>query len=90
MRHELKTWPPYFQFMVDGTKAFELRLNDRDFQMGDILYLREYDPETQKYTGRSAEFEVTYCLFGGKRSMTAGKVALHDEFVIMSVRPKGA
>lgn len=42
--HELKTWPQYFSPMVTGAKKFELRKNDRGFQIGDLLILREYSP----------------------------------------------
>lgn len=25
MNHELKTWPPYYQAIIDGKKRFEIR-----------------------------------------------------------------
>jgi hypothetical protein len=62
--HQLKTWPEYFKALKDGTKNFELRKNDRDFRVGDILYLKEYNPETEAYTSRSLEFYVTYIIDG--------------------------
>jgi hypothetical protein len=42
--HYLKTWPEYFQAIKSGEKKAELRLNDRDFKVGDELVLQEYDP----------------------------------------------
>ncbi|RYG63647.1 DUF3850 domain-containing protein, partial [bacterium] len=48
--HDLKTQPEPFQAVWSGRKNFELRQNDRDFAMGDILLLREFDPKTQTYT----------------------------------------
>ena len=59
-RIEKKTWPPYFQYILDGKKNYELRLADWGCQEGDILVLKEYDPKTKKYTGRVLEKEVAY------------------------------
>lgn len=44
MEHELKIWPQYFCRVKDGSKTFEVRKNDRGFQPGDFVKLREYDP----------------------------------------------
>jgi len=43
-RHDLKIWPKHFQDVWNGIKTFELRLNDRDYQAGDVLRLYEFDP----------------------------------------------
>ena len=43
--HELKCHPMYFSRIVSGQKTFEVRKNDRNFQVNDILILQEYDPE---------------------------------------------
>ena len=60
MIHALKTLPEYFEAVRKGDKTFELRENDRDFQVGDYLALNEWDGE--KYTGRSQLVKVTYIL----------------------------
>jgi ribosomal protein S17 len=60
--HSLKTWPEYFKAVIRGEKTFEIRKNDRNYQVGDTLELKEYDPAIKKYTGRSTLFEVTYIL----------------------------
>lgn len=44
MKHELKIWPQYYERIADGSKTFELRENDRGFQSGDFVRLREWDP----------------------------------------------
>jgi ribosomal protein S17 len=62
MRIEKKVWPEYFQKILDGIKTYELRLADFKCNVGDILILKEWDPQTQKYTGREFEKEVTYVL----------------------------
>lgn len=62
MNHELKTIPRYYEDVRSGKKNFEVRFNDRNFQIGDELTLREWDPEKQQYTGRWHVDEVIYIL----------------------------
>ncbi len=50
--HRLKTWPGYFQDVIDGRKSFEVRFDDRGFALENILILEEYDQKQQRYTGR--------------------------------------
>jgi hypothetical protein len=64
MLHELKTWPEYFGPVWEGRKTFELRNNDRHFQEGDELVLREYDP-ISGYSGRRIYAKVGFVLSGG-------------------------
>lgn len=63
--HELKIWPTCFAAVEAGTKPFDVRLNDRNFQVGDALLLSEYEPESEQYTGRTLERWVSYLLPGG-------------------------
>lgn len=44
--HTLKVVPPYFDALVSGSKTFEVRKNDRAYQAGDVLRLREWHPGT--------------------------------------------
>lgn len=62
MKIEKKIWPEYFEKIQSGEKTFELRLADWECNPGDTLALREWDPATGEYTGRSIEKEVTYVL----------------------------
>jgi hypothetical protein len=50
MTHELKIWPQYYCRVADGSKTFEVRENDRAFQSGDIVILKEWDPEPSNST----------------------------------------
>lgn len=61
--HTLKTLPEYFIEVWNGKKKFEVRKNDRDFQVGDILKLIEYDPQTENSTGFIHQ-KVSYILHG--------------------------
>lgn len=60
MKIEKKVWPEYFEKILSGEKTFELRLADWKCKVGDILVLREWDPNKKEYTGRQIEKKVTY------------------------------
>lgn len=60
--HQLKTINPYFSAVFQGVKNFEVRLNDRDFKVGDEVHLQEYDLQTNEYSGREVRAEITYVL----------------------------
>lgn len=77
--HDLKTWPVAFQPMWDNLKDFEYRLNDRGYHVGDFLLIREYDPDTEEYTGRVIFFVIKYVLLGGV-------FGIPDDYCIMSLR----
>ena len=66
--HDLKTWPDYYARVIDGTKTFEVRRNDRGYQAGDLVTLREWQPAQliksipyeAHYTGRQARYRIGY------------------------------
>jgi len=77
--HELKTWSAYFNEVLMGRKTFEVRKNDRDFKVGDILTLVEGDlwgdyPEGKRWfpTGRKLSRRVTAILHGGNFGIENG------------------
>jgi hypothetical protein len=47
--HDIKCWPQFEKDLRDGTKTFEMRVNDRDYQQGDTFRLRFYDPVKSEY-----------------------------------------
>ena len=55
--HELKILPQYFVAVAAGRKTFEIRKNDRDFQVGDEVVLKEWDNE---YTGQEVEAVILF------------------------------
>ena len=61
-KHELKIMPEYFQAVWNGSKTFEVRRNDRDYQVGDMLVLLEWDTEKNEWTGSGVCKRVTYIL----------------------------
>lgn len=72
--HRLKTLARYWDAIEDGSKTFEVRLNDRAFQTGDILILEKMDNDGrfyetlpgERFTARSIRKRVTYLLQGGQ------------------------
>jgi hypothetical protein len=64
--HELKTWPEPFRNVLHGLKNYEIRKNDRGFSVGDELWLREWDPSTEEYTGAHFIVDVLYMTNGGE------------------------
>lgn len=60
--HKLKIWPQWFEDVSSELKTFEVRLNDRGFKTGDYLDLREFNSDTNEYTGRRVLREISYCV----------------------------
>jgi ASC-1-like (ASCH) protein len=57
---EKKILPEYFDAIASGKKKYELRLADFDCVEGDVLKLREWNPESKAYTGREILKTITY------------------------------
>jgi Domain of unknown function (DUF3850) len=83
--HELKTDPEVFEEVFLGHKSFEIRKNDRDFQVGDMLILRETqftgeqmrnDGRALIYTKRDLATRVTYILRGPIYGLAEGWVIM--------------
>ena len=72
MTHELKCWPEYFQALKSKEKNFEVRKNDRNFQVGDELIIHEYSPLSDQHSGASIVRQVTYILHGGVMGIEEG------------------
>lgn len=97
--HDLKCWPEFFQPLIEGRKPFDYRLNDRDFQVGDVLHQREFVPPSSDdeqddnyapgyYTGRHIYHRVIYMLDVDKLGPAAGVRAQPTPgFVIMALGP---
>lgn len=59
--HYLKILPKYFELLIAGIKKFELRKNDRDYKVGDLIVFMEWDGDD--YTGRLTQImRIRYIL----------------------------
>lgn len=84
MRHDLKCWTEPFEALLRGEKTHEVRVNDRNYRVGDTLKLHEWNPHdpekhTGGYTGRLCWLEVTYI-------SAAGTFGLPPALCVMSVK----
>ena len=84
--HALKLHKKYYEDSEKNLKTFEIRKNDRDFQVGDILKLVEYDPDMADkkmgligVTGREHFKEITYILDDAEY--------LKEGYVCLGLRP---
>lgn len=75
--HQLKTWPDQFRALRLGTKTFEVRKeDDRTFAVGDVLDLREWVPEEERYTGEALQRRVMRIARGPDWGLPVGLVVL--------------
>lgn len=79
MIHELKCATEYFKDVISGKKTFEVRINDRTYEVGDLLALNEYDMENEVYTGASCLVYIDYILDNRDYCKTG--------FIVMSIKP---
>lgn len=59
MQHELKIWPEHYEAVECGRKKAELRVNDRDYKIGDSILLKEFEPNVG-YTGKELDVLITH------------------------------
>lgn len=61
MIHSLKTAPKFFDAVEDGIKNFEVRKNDRDYKVGDVLELYKYpDANDTDFIKRRITYIITH------------------------------
>ncbi len=58
--HHVKSWSQFFYPIKHGLKKHDLRKNDRNYAVGDILVLEEYDMQGGRYTGESVRAQITF------------------------------
>lgn len=85
--HELKTDPLMFERILTGVKTFELRKDDRGYQAGDVLVLREYDLHKphecddlkcsqNRWTGRALHKQIGFVAKGTFYGLALGEFAI--------------
>lgn len=77
--HYVKCEIEFFQKVVNGEKPWELRLNDRNYEKGDVLIQQEFDKEMKQYTGREHVNKIGFVL------TDAEKFGLMKNYCIMTL-----
>lgn len=77
IKHELKIEPNYLAHLMDGTKKAEIRYNDRDYQLGDILEF--WFSAEEIGDSKFVAFKVTHIHSG---------LGLQDGYVVLSLDPQ--
>ena len=82
MIHQVKCEHQFFEDVIRGNKLFEVRKNDRNYQVGDYLAMNELTEDKTGYTRRSAMFVIDYVL-----KYENIPLALSYDYVVLGLRP---
>ena len=82
MIHQVKIRKCFFEEKIAGRKAWELRLDDRDYQIGDYLGINEIGDDG-KETGRFVVEKIVDIVYPGQ----VPEGALGQGYVILSTVP---
>lgn len=84
--HELKVLPEFYAALDDGSKTFEVRKDDRPFEVGHHLRLREWSPERGFHNDIALDWqtrEITYIL----RGVQAEAFGVQPGFCVLGLSP---
>lgn len=85
--HHLKTYTAFFEDVRKGIKQFQVRKNDRNYQVGDTLILEEFDPVEKIKTGAWVPELIIYKL-DDERFCKEGFVVLGIKEIQVEVNKK--
>lgn len=85
MQHTLKIDEKWLPRIMDGQKTSEIRLNDRDYQKGDVITFQPVNDESQKimmFTSKRPVYEITHVL-----NSNQFPEALKPGYCVLSIQP---
>jgi hypothetical protein len=85
MIHDVKSWMHFFQAIKSGAKVHDLRKNDRNYNIGDVMLYREYDFIGGKYTNRTLEATITY-MTDSRTPCAFSSAILPADYCILSIK----
>lgn len=78
MKHKIKILQRYISRIIDGTKTFEIRKNDRDYQVGDVIEFDIIRDDTDfLIPAVIPSYWITYIHFG---------LGLQDGYVVLGIQ----
>jgi Domain of unknown function (DUF3850) len=86
LTHYVKSWCHLYGPFARGEKTHDLRIMDRDYQVGDYIVLQEYDKQTETYLGRSTKAEITYITSDQHVACAFSPTALRSDHAILSLK----
>lgn len=78
MIHQVKIYMEYYEHIKEGKKKFEVRLNDRDYQVGDELLFQNTRRDNGYETTDYLRYLITYVHHG---------YGMQDNFVVLGIEP---
>lgn len=85
--HTLKSWQMFFEDIMSGERTSDIRCtDDRDFKVGDIMCLQEFDPVKFIYTGRSQLAKITYIQQNKSNPCAISRLALANNYAVLSIK----
>lgn len=91
--HELKTWAIYWDAVERGEKLFEVRKNDRFFQVGDVVELHRWNPDKLCFEDQRGECSSYPQKAGTLRFrvgpvLQGGQFGIEPAFCVFSLLPQ--
>lgn len=80
--HDLNVFHDYWDPLLSGDRTFDVRLDDRGFQRGDIVVYHKLEKNSKFVRDEEynpVHFRISWILSGGKFGIEAGHVAFSIE-----------
>lgn len=90
--HTVRCWSDVFPSIMSRDRQFDIRRNDREYAVGDLIEFQEWDDRRQMMTGRVARRYITYVMdvrtlpVEIRNRLGMNPSMMPDDLVILSVK----
>jgi hypothetical protein len=60
--HVIKIKKEHLKSVINGSKKAELRYDDRNYQVGQIVLMKEWMPTKKRFTGKGTHVRITHII----------------------------